>query len=334
MFFIMSFFLRALLAVFLIVPPLAAQQAELLQVDCVWKKAPHNAFTDLIRFKGRWFLAFREGAGHVSPEASIRILTSLDARTWRSATLISEKGVDLRDPKLSVTPDGRLLLVCGRRTWPPRFPRTLRSCVAFSKDGFSWSEPKTVLGENQWLWRVTWHGKTAWGVAYGQLPGKKRDYASQLYRSADGVSWRPVHRFSGWPGLTEATIRFGGDDRMYLFHRRDAGTRTALLGTSKPPYTEWNLHDTGAYWGGPNMIFHQGRWYASGRRLEGGAKTVLGLIDWKAGKIRSLLTLPSGGDTSYPGMVSCRGELYLSYYSSHEGKTSIYLARIRIKPSK
>jgi len=43
-----------------------------------------------------------------------------------------------------------------------------------------------------------------------------------------------------------------------------------------------------------------------------------------------LLKLPSGGDTSYPGLVWHNNLLYMSYYSTHEGKTSIYLAKIRI----
>jgi len=45
-----------------------------------------------------------------------------------------------------------------------------------------------------------------------------------------------------------------------------------------------------------------------------------------------LTKLPSGGDTSYPGMVWHNNMLYISYYSSHEGKTSIYLAKIKIMP--
>jgi len=40
-----------------------------------------------------------------------------------------------------------------------------------------------------------------------------------------------------------------------------------------------------------------------------------------------LLRLPSGGDTSYPGLVWHGGLLWVSYYSSHEGRASIYLAR-------
>ena len=42
------------------------------------------------------------------------------------------------------------------------------------------------------------------------------------------------------------------------------------------------------------------------------------------------LTLPSDGDTSYADMVWHDGLLWGSYYSSHEEKTSIYLAKVRI----
>jgi hypothetical protein len=44
-----------------------------------------------------------------------------------------------------------------------------------------------------------------------------------------------------------------------------------------------------------------------------------------------LARLPAGGDTSYPGLVWRNNMLYVSYYSSHEDKTSIYLAKVRIK---
>ena len=43
------------------------------------------------------------------------------------------------------------------------------------------------------------------------------------------------------------------------------------------------------------------------------------------------LTLPSGGDTSYAGMVWHEGQLWVSYYASHEGKTAIDLARVKVR---
>jgi len=45
---------------------------------------------------------------------------------------------------------------------------------------------------------------------------------------------------------------------------------------------------------------------------------------------KEFLEFPSGGDTSYPGMVFYDGILWVSYYSSHEEKTSIYLAKVKI----
>jgi hypothetical protein len=43
------------------------------------------------------------------------------------------------------------------------------------------------------------------------------------------------------------------------------------------------------------------------------------------------LQLPSGGDTSYPGLVWHDDFLWVSYYSSHEGKAKIYLAKLRLE---
>ena len=42
------------------------------------------------------------------------------------------------------------------------------------------------------------------------------------------------------------------------------------------------------------------------------------------------LKLPSGGDTSYAGLAWHEGLLWVSYYSSHEGKACIYLAKVKI----
>ena len=43
------------------------------------------------------------------------------------------------------------------------------------------------------------------------------------------------------------------------------------------------------------------------------------------------MTLPSGGDTSYPGLLVVGDKLWVSYYSTHETpKASIYLAKIPI----
>src|SRR6188474_3512219 len=75
--------------------------AELLDVRKIGDSAPHNAFTDLVRFKGSWFCTFREGQAHVSPDGALRVLTSADGLTWNSAALLQDPRGDLRDPKIT-----------------------------------------------------------------------------------------------------------------------------------------------------------------------------------------------------------------------------------------
>ena len=41
-------------------------------------------------------------------------------------------------------------------------------------------------------------------------------------------------------------------------------------------------------------------------------------------------SLPSSGDSSYPGLVWHDNQLWISYYSSHEGKAAIYIARVKL----
>ena len=84
--------------------PIEAPQ--LVSVKKIWDGAPHNAFTDLKRFSGQWFCTFREADGHVRGNGRIRVITSTDGESWESAALLSEDGIDLRDPKLSVSPPG------------------------------------------------------------------------------------------------------------------------------------------------------------------------------------------------------------------------------------
>lgn len=59
-----------------------------------------------------------------------------------------------------------------------------------------------------------------------------------------------------------------------------------------------------------------------------------GLLDPEAGTLTEQLALPSGGDSSYPGLVWHDNLRWVSYYSSHESKTSIYLAKVNVDSAK
>src|SRR6185295_11795455 len=113
-------------------------KAEIVDVRKIWDQAPHNAFTDLIRFKDRWLCVFREVKTHVSPDGALRVIGSADGREGTSEALVTLAGADLRDAKITSTPDGRLLL-SGAAAYPKPAAVGHQSLSWFSSDGKTWS---------------------------------------------------------------------------------------------------------------------------------------------------------------------------------------------------
>jgi hypothetical protein len=307
----------------------AEEPARLVEARRLWDQAPHNAFTDLVRFHDRWFCVFREGKNHVSPDGALRVITSTDGEKWESTALITSPNSDLRDAKITVTPDGQLML-CGAEALHDKSKHTHQSLAWFSKDGRTWSDKHAIGDPDFWLWRVTWHKGKVYGLGYGC--GK--DQSVRLYSSNDGKRFDTlVERLFdvGYPN--ESTLVFEGDT-AYCLLRRDGKPNTGLLGIAQPPYTKWEWKDLGTRIGGPNMVrLPDGRFVAAVRLHDGGVRTALAWIDPQAGRFTEFLKLPSGGDTSYAGLVLHDGLLWVSYYSSHEGKTNIYLAKVRLPAS-
>ncbi len=312
----------------------------------IWDQGKHNAFTDLIRWNDKWYCTFREADAHVGGNGLIRVLVSNDGEKWASIAGITEKGIDLRDPKFSITPDGRLMIVAGGsvydgKTLIGRQPRT-----TFSTDGANWTEPKRVLTEGEWLWRVTWHDGKCYGVTYnpqaratkeaqdaaktGKVEPGPAEWKLKLVVSVDGEKFDLVTHLDVPGHPNETTIRFLADGEMVALVRREAGNTFGWIGRSKAPYKDWKWIETKHRLGGPNFIqTPDGTLWAGSRSYPGGAKTVIATMTAE-GAYEPVLTLNTGGDTSYPGMVWHDGLLWFSYYSSHEGKSAIYLAKIKL----
>lgn len=320
-----------------------AAEPEPLQLGSVrriWSAGKHNAFTDLVRFEGKWFCSFRESEGHVGGNGRIRVLTSNDGADWSSTALLSEDGVDLRDPKFSITPDNRLMLVMGGSVYEGKTLTERQPRVSFSKDGRIWSAPRRVLDKGEWLWRVTWHQGRAYGISYDSSPARTAatnttaDWSAKLFESDDGINYRLVTKLAVPGRPNEATLRFRENGECVALIRREGpgADRVAWIGSSIAPYNDWKWQPAGMQIGGPNFIvLEDGTMIASGRHYgdkSTGNKTFVGRMSHDA--VKPELILPSGGDCSYPGMVWHEGLLWLSYYSSHEGKSEIYLAKVRL----
>lgn len=308
---------------------------KLLSVDKIWSHAQHNALTDLIRYKNRWFCVFREGEDHVAGSSgTIRLITSDDGIRWESLALMKEKYVDLRDPKLSITPKGQLMLLVGGTIHVRQKYISRQSRVAFSDDGVHWSSFQTILEPHEWLWKITWHKEKAYGVSYSysNIHNKYDEWNVKLFESGNGIDYQLVTAWGIKQHPNETTLRFLDNDKMLALVRRDGPLdKKAWIGISDPPYKDWVWNSTHDYLGGPDFILlPDQRIFAAGRVLMISpyglyAKTVLAEMNTK--DFNPLIVLPSFGDCSYPGLAYYEGKLWMSYYSSHEDKTSIYLAK-------
>ncbi|MEX2565574.1 MAG: hypothetical protein WD431_06505, partial [Cyclobacteriaceae bacterium] len=230
------------------------------KVDKIWDKAPHNAFTDLIRFNNAFYCAFREASGHVvnkgQNDGTVRIIKSSDGQEWTSVALLEKQGIDLRDPKLSVTPENRLMVIMGGSVYKEgelieRIPQ-----VSFSDEsGSAFSKPEKVSIDPElrnswdWIWRVTWNNGKGYAIDY-QLQNREcgdrgsADATASIYlvKTTDGIYYEKVSHLeiSGFPN--ESTIRFDENDKMYVVVRREGGDQTGILATATAPYKKWDFH--------------------------------------------------------------------------------------------
>ncbi|MDR0353716.1 MAG: hypothetical protein LBI02_10385 [Opitutaceae bacterium] len=310
----------------------------------IWDAAPHCAFTDLLAFRGRHYCVFRESVSHVPPktgggDGKIRVLASTDGDAWRPLALVEKTGFDLRDAQLTITPAGRLMLLTSGSIYDRGALKGRQMFAAFSDaagETFSAPQPLTLPAalRDGWLWRVAWHDGAAHGVVY-QTPSQTSGGAAWLVKSADGLRYDIITRLDVTGQPNETALEFSPDGTLRLFLRRAAKDAAghALLGRAAPPYTDWRWSDLGIRAGGPFLLTLPGGNTLLGSRdhTEGAPGTALFTLDSQDRAVR-LLRLPSGGDTSYPGMSVVGDELWVSYYSGHEkprGQAAIYLAKIK-----
>jgi len=305
---------------------LSCSQAPDVSVEKIWDNE-YSSFPSIEQFNGKYYVSLREAKSHVFDEngkanGKARILVSADGREWASAALLEKDGYDLRDPKLSVTADGRLMVIMGGSVYEDRKLVRMEPQVSFSGDGVNFSDPAPVSFEGldepldrEWIWRVTWYDGIGYGATYG-------GHHFSLLQTEDGIRYRKVCDLGisreNCPG--ESTIRFARDGRMYMMIRCDCGDRLGRWGWSDYPYVDWEWSEMNFSLGGPDFIFmNDGTLYAGSRYYfkGGNCKTML-LRGTKEGNFDELYLLPSGGDTSYPGFLETKDELWMVYYSCHE----------------
>ena len=310
---------------------------KLLDIKRISKPAAHSAFTDLIenpfdKSSKTLLCCYRQATNHVSADGLLIILT-IDKKSFRVLTRvrIQENDADLRDPKFSY--DGkRLILTTYAKTYLDSGKMVTKMLTYFSTTGQSWSGKNSFGNSGWWLWNHAWFNSQAFGFAYNRpsntLSLYKGDPTRTMQLHKDDV-FNLNKQGKGYPN--ESTILFNDKGNASVFLRRDADSFSAQFGTSKPPYTKWEWHDLGIYIGGPAAVALSANLFiVAGRHVDWETRqftTKIWLFDSELKKLTQMYTLPSSGDTSYPGLVVEGDHLYVSYYSCHvDDQARVYIA--------
>jgi len=348
----MKAILTSLIASFAVAGSISAAERPEVKVNNirrVFHNGEHNAFTDLVKFKGRYYLTFRSCPdGHmVHPTASIIIMVSDDFKAWEQVHRFSVAKRDTRDPHFLVFKD-RLFVYTG--TWycgdssPKREEYTLNrhlGYAAWSDDGGTWRSPVMLEGTfGHYIWRANTYGGKAYlcGRRNHEFDIKARDEGakveSAMLESDDGLIWRTRTLFQTERG-DETTFQFEASGSVIAIGRR--GGSPAQLCEADYPWTNWKRSDLDRYIGGPLLTRWGGRYVVGGRQSVKGEGTRTSMYWFESGELHEFARLPSGGDNSYPGFLELSPtRAVMSWYSSHEKNasgqaiTAIYMADLEI----
>lgn len=322
----------------------------------IYEDGMHCAFTDLVKWHGHYYCSFRHAERHaVLPYGDIWVIRSADLENWAVCGTLTT-GLDDRDPAMA--PDGdRLWVYFGSRYRETDGTgqaveggkRWLQSHASYTTDGMSWHVPIPIWKRNYWLWHPYRFEDGFYCAAYGEDPAT-RDGVLDFLKSDDGSQWTHVARMMADNEADETGLYRYPDGHILAAIRSGSNSTGTHFMEAEPPYDKWTRWSVAHEMHAPilaqvgDALVGAGRSYAetpsgdSGKR--GRPVAAVYLIKPEENATEHVMDLPSGGDTSYCGMiVQDERTLLISYYSQHEHlgqpgfvtaqkPAAIYLARV------
>lgn len=287
----------------------------------------HLAFTDLIKYNGAWYVAFRFSDGHVATNfGHIIIAKSENLERWESEQIYTQNNYDLRDPKLFIK-DSVLCIHFHSATINPYAESRNDYIAKYDLENNRWGKAIKInknTNEKSWFWRLTEHNNKVYTIAYrGGEPLK-------LFISNNGTDFNEQFRFENIQGrASETTLRFDNDTVYALIRREGEG---ALLGKSSvSDMTQWTFIDfPWVSMGGPNFLIYKDKLLITGR-INGQPK--LYSYSLNSNTLTQIGSLPGGfNETGYCGMFLEEDILYLAYYTGIKDRGfSIKFSRVNLK---
>ena len=224
---------------------------------------------------------------------------------------------------------------------PARRPLSLNEHLGYgvwSGNGEEWQGPQPLEGTyGHYIWRAAAHGDRAY------LCGRRRrafqasieseqeplSIEAAMLESEDGLVWR--YRTSFMEDYGDETAFLFEDDGSIVAIARDGEGKLARVCRSVSPWETWTRTSLDRNVGGPMLVRWGDRYLVGGRKQNADGEPRMAISWLVDDALHEAAELPSGGDCSYPGFVQLDEEhALLSYYSSHEGPTSIYLTELTL----
>src|SRR6478735_6545763 len=310
---------------------------ETFKVESVWNKSPFNAFTDLIFYDSMYYCAFREAETHVSYDGKIRVIVSRDGNTWNNFSVLEEDKKDLRDPHFYIDNNGFLCIGTNAR----KTDDSRQSLIYKLKNG-SFGQPDIMDADNDYyLWSFSKFKDSVYSIGFNlkqpcySMGGVNNKLKISLFNNKDVrcIGFKDIIT-NNWitdsfACPSEASIIFTPDSNLISIVRDQDILGYSHIGISKYPFNKWEWKKFPYYIRGPKLaLLPDGKLFLSGASLIDLHKTYYVILNPKKDfAIETIKTLPSDGDSGYPGVIVEGSSVLLSYYSSHEGNARVYIAR-------
>lgn len=302
----------------------------------VWNKAPHNAFTDLIKFNNAYYCVFREGKNHLSYDGKLRIVRSMDGKKWDSFTLLALPAEDLRDPHFFIDNNNQLSVSSNARIQGKDDEAV---CFKLKNNGFVQTD-KVNVDNDYWLWGFTKRrdklytiGYNTKQICYSRVNSAKpklmmfenTDTACINYGRIQPEQWLS----KDFKCPSEASLVFTTDSTLIVIVRDENTQGKSHLGISKYPFTTWDWKLFPYHLRGPKLaLLPDGKIFLCAASMVAFNTTYYAILNPDDFSIEKIKAFPSGGDTGYPGVIIEGSSALVSYYSSHEGNARVYIQRI------
>ncbi len=294
----------------------------------IWVGESYAAFTSLVHYNDTLYCAFRNANMHADLNGidcgSVVIIKSANGEDWEPFLTYSKTGCDLRDPQLSITPSGELMLLTEKVKYEKGKAVTRNSCISFIKNEREYTSLQDVIfdvSQNwNWIWNIEWIDNVAYGFCYAPFFG--------MVRSTNGINFNLIESIDLARNPSEASVIKLKKKILLAIVRTDSVASLGLYHVNKK---QWQWMDCEEMIDCPKIIAAKKKnILVAGRSYKEGLNTSLYRFNKKTKKLENFFRISGAKDCSYPGLVYNKGRLYVSYYKGNGKSSNIYMTILKL----